>query len=90
MHVVTKIRSALIAIGWVVWTVGNVYLIYSDMTIGLVLSLIGLALTMAGFAIWAELKGRNPAWMLLAILSPLGIIPMLFLKSKRTQPNDSR
>jgi len=76
------LRTGLIAIGWATWFLGNIYLINGITTTGFVLSLIGLALSMGGFAIWAELKGRSPAWMALAILSPIGILPMLFLKTK--------
>jgi len=78
----SKLRTGLIAAGWITWFAGNVYLIDGIETTGFVLSLIGLALSMGGFAIWAELKGRNPAWMALAIFSPIGILPMLFLKTK--------
>jgi uncharacterized protein (DUF983 family) len=78
----TRIRTALITLGWAVWLLGNIYLIDGNTTPGLVLSFVGLALSMAGFAIWAELKGRSPAWMALAILSPIGILPMLFLQKK--------
>jgi hypothetical protein len=81
----TKIRTALITLGWAVWLVGNIYLINDNMTPGLVFSFVGLALSMAGFAIWAELKGRSPAWMALAILSPIGILPMIFLQRKTKQ-----
>ena len=77
-----KLRTGLIITGWVTWLIGEVYLIDGNTNFGYILSLIGLALSMGGFAIWAELKGRNPAWMALAILSPIGILPMLFLKTK--------
>ena len=76
--------------GWLVWFFGNVYLANNKVGVGYALSLVGLAVTMGGFAIWAELKGRNPAWMALAILSPIGILPMLFMKNKRKpQTQDS-
>ena len=79
----TRLRTPLIIAGWLVWILGNVYLANNSSGIGLLLSFIGLALSMAGFAIWAELKGRSPAWMALAILSPIGILPLLFMKNKK-------
>ena len=79
----TKVRTLLVVLGLGVWALGNVYLIKENTNLGLVLSLIGFALTMGGFAIWAELKGRSPAWMILAVFSPIGILPMLFLKVKK-------
>ena len=43
---------------------------------------VGTALLMAGLALYAMAKGRNPAWCLMAFLSLIGLIVLGLLKDK--------
>jgi hypothetical protein len=46
------------------------------------LGLVGIALEVWGCYIWAKIKGRNAAWCLLGMLSPIGLIVFFLLKDK--------
>ena len=48
----------------------------------LALFVVGLGLVLWGSYLWAKLKGRSGAWMLLGFLAPVGLIGLLFLHEK--------
>lgn len=53
--------------------------------LGLVVALVGTGLLLVGIASYALAKGRHPAWCLLALLSIIGVVMLLFLKDKAPQ-----
>ena len=48
--------------------------------LGLLVSLVGTGLLMAGLAFYALAKGRSPAWCLMGLLSIIGLIVLACLK----------
>lgn len=47
---------------------------------GLLVTLVGTGLLIAGLAMYAKAKGRSPAWGLLGFLSIIGLIVLALLK----------
>ncbi len=54
--------------------------------LGLCIALVGTALLLVGIAYYAKAKGRHPVWCLLAFLSLIGLLLLLFLKDKAPEP----
>ena len=50
--------------------------------LGWLITIIGTILLLAGFAFYVKSKGRSIAWSLLALLSIVGWIILIFLKDK--------
>ena len=48
----------------------------------LVVASISLVLSLYGYYLWAQLKGRHWAWMLLGLTSPLGTVPIALLSDR--------
>ena len=49
-----------------------------------ILNIIGTIILVVGLVIYSKAKGRNPTWGLMGLFSLLGIIILIFLKSKRS------
>ncbi len=76
-----NISLLLGAPGIILQIVGRVMMMSSERQgLGILVSLIGTALLLGGFAYYAKSKGRHPAWCLMAFLSIIGLIVLACLK----------
>jgi hypothetical protein len=57
-----------------------IFQILGHRTTGRMVVWIGVALLIAGLALYANAKGRNPAWGLMGFLSLIGLAVLAFLK----------
>jgi predicted Zn finger-like uncharacterized protein len=94
-----NISLALGAPGLILQIAGNVMTrTPAQFMLGLLVSLVGTGLLMAGLAFYALSKGRSPAWCLMGLLSIVGLIVLACLKDlapggkvrsgKRTRDDD--
>jgi len=84
----SAVRTLLVILGMFVFMIANGS-IQAGILYGsglapehLVVFSISAALSLYGFYVWARLKGRHWAWMLLGLTSPLGTVPISLLKDK--------
>ena|ERR1700733_6267034 len=76
-----RLSLALGAPGLLIQAVGiYIFQILGHRTTGRIVAWIGAALLIAGLALYAKAKGRNPAWGLMGFLSLIGLAVLAFLK----------
>jgi hypothetical protein len=85
----SAVRTILVIFGMFVLMIANA-LIQNGIAAGsglasdhFVIVSISLALSLYGYYLWARLKGRHWAWMLLGLASPLGTVPIALLRDRR-------
>ncbi len=74
---------------------GGLAVAYSSLLVpsdfwALAMFICGLGLVLWGCYLWAKLKGRSGAWMLLGFLAPAGLIGLLILPVKALPDPASR
>jgi hypothetical protein len=76
-----RLSLALGVPGLLIQIVGfYIFLILGHRTTGRIVVWIGVALLIAGLALYAKAKGRNPAWGLMGFLSLIGLAVLASLK----------
>lgn len=76
-------RTVLIVLGTLI---GYAALLVSQPWLSFGLLLSGLGVTMYGCYLWVKLKGRLWTWMFFGLFSPIGLIALAVLKSKKQVP----
>jgi hypothetical protein len=76
---VKTIRTVMVIAGLVI--AYSSLLVTSD-SVSLAMFIVGLGLVLWGCYLWAKLKGRSWAWMLLGFLAPAGLMGLLILPAK--------
>ena len=84
---VKMIRTIMLMVGLAV--AYSSLLVPSDLW-ALTMFITGLGLVLWGSYLWAKLKGRSGAWMLLGFLAPAGLIGLLILPVKALPDAASR
>jgi len=84
----TTARTLSVFFGWLIWwfaTASANYctsLVFGISSLHLILSVLGLGLSLYGCYLWAKLKNRHWAWMFLGIITPIGLLPLALMKDR--------
>jgi len=84
----TTARTLSVFFGWLIWWFATASANYcTSLGLGifplhLILSVLGLGLSLYGCYLWAKLKNRHWAWMFLGIITPIGLLPLALMKDR--------
>jgi hypothetical protein len=81
------IRTVMVIVGM---AVAYPYLLFSTAFWARDMFFSGMGLVVWGCYLWAKLKGRSAAWMLLGFFAPAGLVGLLILPVKAPSDSTSR